>query len=152
MTMRTLVAALIMIAAVALGTIAAANGKLGIVVETPWARASILQSRPGAAYLTIRNTGDAPDRLLSVSSPLAEHAAVHAMERTNGSLRMYALPGLDIAPGETVVLAPGGMHLMLVGLRRKLIEGEALPLILEFERAGRIEVEAVILPFAAKGP
>lgn len=152
MTARFLVVALIVAAAVVTARIAAADSQFGIVIDAPWARASILQSRPGAAYLTIRNTGAARDRLLAVSSPLAEHAAVHAMERTGDTLRMHALPDLAIAPGATVVLEPGGMHLMLVGLRRKLVEGEELPLVLKFERAGHIEVKAAILPFAAKGP
>lgn len=124
----------------------------GIVVEQAWARASILKSRPGVAYLMIRNEGSATDRLVAVTSPLAGAVAIHASEISGGTMRMHAMEHLEIPPGRQVTLKPGGMHLMLMGLREPLREGDRLPIVLEFEHAGRLEVSAQVLSPAAKGP
>lgn len=123
-----------------------------IVVEQAWARASILQSRPGAAYLTIRNAGSATDRLVAATSPLAGSVAIHASEMSGGTMKMREKERLEIPQGQQVTLKPGGMHLMLMNLREPLREGERLPIVLEFEHAGRLEVSAPILSPAAKGP
>ena len=106
-----------------------------VVVSDPWARASILASRPGAAYLTLRS--DADDRLLSATTPVA---------------RMIHLDALDLPAGRMVRFAPGGMHLMLMGLAGKLDEGASFPLTLTFERAGAITVGVPVLGVAATGP
>jgi len=128
-----------------------AEDRSGIVVEQAWARASILQSRPGAAYLTIRNEGSATDRLVAVISPLAGSVAIHASEISGGTMKMHAMKHLEIPRGQQVTLKPGGMHLMLMNLRQPLREGERLPIVLEFEHAGRLEVSAPILSPSAKG-
>lgn len=122
-----------------------------VVVTAPWARASILANRPGAAYLSL--TSDTGDRLLSVSSPVADQVMIHAIEtRENGVARMVPVEALDLPAGEPVILGPGTMHLMLMQLEQKLVEGATLPLTLTFETAGEITVEAPILGIAAAGP
>ena len=86
-----------------------------VVVTDPWARASILASRPGAAYLTL--VSDMDDRLLSATTPAAGQVMMHASETdTNAITRMIHLCALDLRAGQTVRFAPGGMHLMLMGL------------------------------------
>lgn len=122
-----------------------------VSVTDPWARASIVANRPGAAYLNL--TSDTSDRLLAVSSPAAGRVMIHAVEAgENGVSRMVHLKVLDLPAGETVTLSPGGMHLMLMQLEQKLEEGATLPLTLTFETAGVITVEAPILGIAATGP
>lgn len=122
-----------------------------VVVSDPWARASILASRPGAAYLKLES--DKADRLLAVETPAAEKAMLHGTETdANGVSRMVHIEALDLAPGDPVTFAPGGMHLMLMGLVRKLEEGSSFPLTLTFETAGDITVEVPILSVAATGP
>lgn len=133
------------------GTLSA-EGRSSIVVEQAWARASIVQSRPGAAYLTIGNEGSSPDRLVGTTSPLAGSVTIHASEMSVNVMKMRAMHQLEIGQGERVVLKPGGMHLMLMHLREPLREGERLPLVLEFEHAGKLEVSVPILSPAAKGP
>lgn len=133
------------------GTLSA-EGRSSIVVEQAWARASIVQSRPGAAYLTIGNEGSSPDRLVGTTSPLAGSVTIHASEMSDNVMKMRAMHQLEIGQGERVVLKPGGMHLMLMHLREPLREGERLPLVLEFEHAGKLEVSVPILSPAAKGP
>lgn len=129
----------------------ATAGDGGIVIEKPWARASILKSRPGAAYLTIHNTGSASDRLLKITSPVAGEVMIHESKMSDGVARMQMRHDLEIAPGNRVSFRPGGLHLMLMDLRISLRKGEALQLTLEFARAGKIAVTAPILPLGATG-
>jgi copper(I)-binding protein len=119
-------------------------------VDAPWARATILASRPGAAYLTLTSAGG--DRLVAIGTPVADQVMLHATDQVEGISRMSHLETLELPPGQTVTLAPGGMHLMLMGLREKLVEGESFPLKLRFEAAGEISVEVPILGVAASGP
>ena len=124
-----------------------------IAIAQPWARASIGTSRPGAAYLTIRNEGPGADTLLGVESGVAGWAEVHETTTDSGGLtRMGPAGPLAIGPGETVVLAPGGKHIMLMELNEALVEGETLPLLLRFEQAGEVEVAAPILGIGSRGP
>lgn len=116
----------------------------------PWARASVLASRPGAAYLTIESARD--DRLLSVESPLADRVMIHATENKDDVNRMVHLDTLDLPAGKSVVLAPGGTHLMLMGLQERLIEGARVPVTLRFERAGEVTITVPVLGIGAKGP
>ena len=122
-----------------------------VTVTDPWARASILASRPGAAYLNL--SSDTDDRLLSATTPVAGHVMIHASGTdASGVTRMIHLDALDLPAGQTVRFAPGGMHLMLMGLADKLDEGAEFPLTLTFERAGTITVTVPVLGVAAKGP
>jgi len=131
----------------ALPTIAAAE----MTVSEPWARASILSDRPGAAYLTLQS--DVADRLMSLRTPIAGQAMLHGTETdANGVARMAHIEVLDIEPGTPVTFAPGGMHLMLMGLTGKLEEGSTFPLTLSFENAGEITVDVQVLGIAATGP
>ena len=121
--------------------------KLGALeIGHPWARATPPTAPTGGGYLSIKNTGTEPDRLMSVSSPAAETVQVHEMKMDGSVMRMRPLDGpLEIKPGETVTLAPGGMHLMMMGLKEPLKQGERVPLTLVFEKAGKIAVEIVVL-------
>lgn len=122
-----------------------------VTVTDPWARASILASRPGAAYLTLLS--DTDDRLLSAATPVAGHVMIHAAETdANGVTRMIHLDALDLPSGQAVRFAPGGMHLMLMGLTGKLEEDAQFPLTLTFEHADTITVTVPVLGVAATGP
>jgi len=114
-----------------------------------WARASILASRPGAAYVTIESASD--DRLLGVTTPAADHVMIHAVESDGDISRMKHVAVLEIPAGQRVTLAPGGMHMMLMGLQDKLREGATFPMTLSFEKAGEIIVEVAVLGIAADG-
>lgn len=116
----------------------------------PWARASVLASRPGAAYLTIKSARD--DRLLTIESPVADRVMIHATKTDGDVNRMVHLDALDLPAGERVVLAPGGTHLMLTGLNERLTEGARFPVTLWFERAGEITVSFPVLGIGANGP
>ena len=122
-----------------------------VTVSDPWARASILASRPGAAYLTLRS--DVADQLVGIKSPAAAEVMIHALETdAAGISRMIHLARLALEPGVPVTLAPGGMHVMLMGLTEKLEEGAMLPLTLSFQEAGEVTVEVPIFGPGASGP
>jgi periplasmic copper chaperone A len=121
-------------------------------IDTPWARASIGTARPGAAYVTIRNTGAEADRLVSIKTPAAARPEVHAMEEEGGVMKMRSAGSLDIPPGEEVRLEPGGMHIMLMKLRQPLKEGDSIPITFIFGEAGEITVTAPIASLAARTP
>src|SRR5262249_27128385 len=94
-----------------------------------------------AAYLSIANDGRQDDRLLKVATPLAT-AELHSMTNVNGMMQMREMDALDVPAGKTVKFAPGGNHVMIMGLKSPLKDGDTLPLTLTFEHAGDVAVEA----------
>jgi copper(I)-binding protein len=111
-------------------------------VSNAWARATPANAESGIAFLTIRLP--VADRLISVSSSVAKKTELHASETVGNVMRMWQLAGLDIPAGQPIVLQPGGMHIMLIGLNGPLREGQTFPLMLTFERAGSREVTVVV--------
>jgi copper(I)-binding protein len=114
----------------------------GIELRDAWARASATQT--SAAYLTIENRTGEDDTLLEVRSPVAERVEIHDMTMEDMVMRMRKLDDLPVAAGESVSLAPGGKHIMLIGLSGPLEEGASVPLTLVFEKAGEMAVEAPV--------
>ena len=107
----------------------------------PWSRPTPAGAVAGAGFLTITNTGTDTDRLLSGTTPVADRLEIHEMSVTDGVMRMRSLTaGLAIAPGQTVKLAPGGLHIMLIGLKKPLSVGDRVPARLKFEKAGEVDV------------
>lgn len=123
-----------------------------LVIDTPWARASVGQSRPAAAYITIRNTGAGADRLTAITTPVAGMPMVHQSATTDGIARMTAMGMLEIPAGTTVMMAPGGLHVMLMDLTQALDKGATFPLTLTFQTAGEVTIEVPVLGIGAKGP
>ena len=111
-----------------------------IEIHDPWARASLGQTGTSAVYMTLETSGQQSDRLIAAASRAAAGAALHTHVMEGGVARMRPAAAIEVAPGAPTVLAPGGLHIMLTGLRHKLVEGETLPLRLTFERAGTIEL------------
>ncbi|MBS0222424.1 MAG: copper chaperone PCu(A)C [Proteobacteria bacterium] len=128
--------------------------KLGALeISQPWARATAPAAPAGGGYLTITNKGTTSDRLMSVRSPAADKVEVHEMKMDGNIMRMRAVEhGLEIAPGATVKLAPGGFHLMMMGLKGPLKQGTRVPLTLTFEKAGSIDVELAVGGMGATQP
>nr|CAD6630086.1 copper chaperone PCu(A)C [arsenite-oxidising bacterium NT-25] len=137
--------------AFALVTVIPMAAQAEVIVSSPWARASVLISRPGAAYMTIAS--DIPDRLVAVKTPVAGQVMLHRVDTdAAGVSRMVHLERLDLSPGTPVVLRPGGLHLMLMDFAAKLQEGESFPITLFFESAGEVTVEVPIHGPGAAGP
>jgi hypothetical protein len=121
----------------------AAQAKTVSVVEA-WARATPNGSTTGVIYMTLVNSGKNADRLLRGATPIADSVLFHSTVKDNGVMRMRALTAIDIAPGERVTLKPGGTHAMMIGLKQALKEGQTFPLILDFEKAGKIDVDVSV--------
>lgn len=116
----------------------------GIAVEAPFARASAGPVKNGAAYLTLRNDGGEDDRLVAARAPVADRVELHTHLHENGVMRMRQVEAIEVPAGGMAMLKPGGDHVMLMGLKAPLKEGESFPLTLIFEKAGEITVDVAI--------
>jgi periplasmic copper chaperone A len=102
-----------------------------------------------SVYVTINNTGPA-DRLISVSSPLADMAMIHESKIVDGVATMDMLMAVDVPASGTLKMSPGGLHIMLTGLKMPLKEGEMLVIELQFEKGGIVKIEVPVTDL--KGP
>ena len=126
-------------------------GKL--VILHPWSRATAAAGASAVGYLTITNTGTAPERLLGADCANAGMTMLHATTRDGAVARMRAVESLPIPPGGTLTLAPGGNHLMLMNTREALAPGSRFACTLRFAHQGPVAVEFAVQPAgAAKAP
>lgn len=115
-----------------------------IDVAHPWSRPAPAGGN-GVGYVALTNTGKAPDRLVSVSTPVAQRVEMHRSMVMNGMAMMHPVEGgLPIPPGTTAVFAPGSYHLMLVGLKKPLAIGDHIPVTLKFDKAGEMTVQFLV--------
>ncbi|MBM3557914.1 MAG: copper chaperone PCu(A)C [Alphaproteobacteria bacterium] len=120
-------------------------------IENPWARATAATARNGAAYFTIVNPGAAPDRLLEAKASIADKVELHTHERDGDIMKMRRVDGIEVKQGETK-LAPGGLHIMFLGLKGPLVEGQSFDLTLRFEKAGEGKAMIMIEKAGSMGP
>jgi copper(I)-binding protein len=122
-------------------------------ISAPWARATPKGASIGGGYMKITNTGDAPDRLIGGSTDVANRFEFHEMKMDNGVMKMRLVTGgIDIKPGQTVELTPGGYHAMLVGLKHQLEQGQHFKATLEFAKAGKVDVDFAVEGIGAQSP
>ncbi len=151
------------IATVALAIAALAGGNSAVmaqdvragdlVIETPWARATPGGAKAGAGYFAVLNAGNAADRILSATTPIADRVELHKTEMDGGVMRMRKIDGgVEVPPGEVVRFKPGGLHLMFIGLNDPIKEGERFPLTVEFEKAGKVDLEFIAAGIGALNP
>ncbi|AZN96335.1 copper chaperone PCu(A)C [Mesorhizobium sp. M9A.F.Ca.ET.002.03.1.2] len=111
----------------------------------PWSRATPPGAKVAGGYFTVTNTGSSPDRLLSISCDISAKAELHEMGVSDGVMTMRPVTGgLEIPAGGKVALAPGGYHLMFVGLKRQPKQGEEFSATLTFEKAGTVTVDFAV--------
>lgn len=125
-------------------------GKLEI--DHAWARATPGMARTGAAYIVISNHGDTMDRLVAISTPLARKAELHTHVMESNIMKMRRLPAMEVHPGKQALMRPGATHVMLMGLKAPLKEGDRFPLALTFERAGTLNIQVHVYKIGAMGP
>ena len=134
---------LLALAWVALATPVAAHEQTAgdVTIVHPHARATVAVQKNGAVYMVLRNRGAEPERLLSIRTDEAKSAELHGTTiSADGVARMRPAETLEIPPGGEAQLTPGGLHVMLVGLKSPLFEGTSFPMTLVFGRAGEVEV------------
>lgn len=144
--MRQSLALLALVAPLALGTPATSALADGspMVASDAWARPTLKGTRTGAVYLMLSNRGAAGDRLVGVSTPVAESAEVHEDVTENGMMSMKAVPALALPAGARTAIEPGRYHVMLVGMKKALSAGESFPMTLTFESAPPLEVSVAV--------
>lgn len=111
-----------------------------VEIHQPWARASAGMARAGGSFMTLVNTGETADALLSASSDVAATVELHTHIKEGDVMRMRPVERIDLPAGETVMLQPGGLHVMLIGLHAPLEENDSFDLTLTFEKAGETTV------------
>lgn len=122
-----------------------------LTLQHPWARATPPGAKVAGGFTVIVNAGAEADRLLGGSAPFADRVEVHEMAMENDVMRMRQLAdGLEIPAGGTVELKPGSYHVMFMGLKEGLAEGERLKGTLVFEKAGTVEVEWAVESMSGK--
>jgi len=114
-----------------------------IEIANAWVAATPPNATVAAAYMDIVAHGS--DRLLRASSPLAQQVEIHQTLVEDGVSKMRPISELALAEGETVKLEPGGTHLMMIGIASAFATGQTVPLSLEFERAGTIELDVPVM-------
>jgi periplasmic copper chaperone A len=115
-------------------------------IEISNARVPLPAGANGVAYLTVRNTGDSADRLLSIDTDVAETVELHESIQQNGAMSMEPVEGIEIPAGSAAVLEPGGLHAMLLNVEGDLAQGDTVDLTLTFERSESQTVSADVVP------
>ena len=138
-------------AALVAGT-AWAQKKDNLEIDAPWTRATPPGASVAGGFASIRNHGAAPDKLVSASSPAADHVELHIMSMEGGVMRMQQVPSLEVPAGGELSLKPGGAHLMLIGVKAPFKTGEKVPVKLRFEKAGEVEVQLEVGTMGGSAP
>lgn len=124
-----------------------------LTLEHPWTRATPTGAKVAGGFVVIRNTGSAPDRLVGGTADFAGKLEIHEMAMEGDVMKMRPVDGgLEIPAGGEVALKPGSFHIMFMGLKAGLAEGDAVKGTLVFEKAGAVEVEWAVEGMGAPGP
>jgi len=116
----------------------------GLTVTNASSRTTPPGATLGVVYFTLKNDTGKSDRLLKISSPIASKVQVHRTEIQDGMARMREVAVLHVDANQSVEFAPNGMHVMLMGLKKPLVEGQKFQLDLLFEVAGPRKVQVVV--------
>lgn len=139
MNRRSLLALAIVAAFAALPAVA---GELAVV--NAWSRSTPPVAKVGVVYFTLKNDTKKSDRLLKLSTPVATKVEVHRTEELDGIARMREVAVLHVDAGQTLEFQPGGLHVMLMGLRKPLVARTTYELELLFEVAGPRKVKVTV--------
>jgi copper(I)-binding protein len=121
---------------------AAAHAEGTITIDHAWSRPAAA-GQVGVIYLTITDSGP-PDALTAVATPIAADAMLHESSTKGGMAEMRMIDQVPVAAGKPARLAPGGMHVMLMGLKKKLAPGDTFPVTLTFTHAGQITTTVTV--------
>lgn len=139
---QTMVAALLIAASAAWGQ----SAESSLRVDGAWARRALMLkgTGTGAVYAALVNTGKTPDALLTASTDAAGVVEIHETYQESGLSKMRPVARIEVPPGKTIEMKPGGYHIMLIDLKRDLKAGEIVQLTLVFQNAGKLAVNAQV--------
>jgi copper(I)-binding protein len=123
-----------------------------LTISHPWSRATAAGAKVGVLYLTVANTGAEADRLLGVSTEVAERCELHLSATSGDVMTMQMVDKVEVPAGGSASFAPQGAHVMLMGLKAPLKKGTSFPAILHFEKAGDLAVEVTVQGIADLQP
>ncbi|QZA78519.1 copper chaperone PCu(A)C [Deefgea tanakiae] len=110
-----------------------------MTIDHPWARATPPKAANAGGFMLLNSKSG--DQLIAASSDIAEKTEIHEMKMADGVMKMRPLAtGLVLAPNQVVKLAPGGYHIMFLGIKQPLKEGDQFPVTLTFAKAGKVTV------------
>lgn len=125
-----------------------------VEVRDAWVRGVVPAQKSTGAFMQLSSPAGAT--LVGAASPAAAKVELHEMAMEGNVMRMRPVPRLDLAPGQSVALKPGGYHVMLIGLKKPLADGEKVPLTLLVEgrdkKVEKVEVSAEVRPLTAAAP
>ncbi len=122
-----------------------------MVVKNAWARATPASARAGAAFMTLKNTGDKADKVVAADADVSRVVELHTHKKVDGVMKMRQIPDIPVPAGKAVRLQPGGLHIMFIDLKAPLKKGETFPLTLDFARAGEVTVTVHVKAAGAMG-
>ncbi len=135
-------------AATAAATATPSPTAAAITVSDAWARAAISSASDAtgnsAVYMTIKSTSSSADRLVRAASDVAGATELHTATMANGMMQMRPVEAIDVPAGGVATLAPGGFHVMLIGLKQDLKVGDAVKVTLTFEKFGTLTITAPV--------
>jgi periplasmic copper chaperone A len=138
------VAAALLGALVGLGALADPAIEGAVRIEDPYARAVPPGQPNSAVFMVIENRGPTPVAVVAAESPAAATVELHTHRMADGMMQMRRIERIELPAGESVALAPGGLHVMLIGLTEPLAPGMDVPLTLLFDDGTRAEVTAPV--------
>jgi len=140
--------------AAALFFVGTAAAEAQVTVKDAWVRATVPAQHATAAFMQL--TAADPMRLVAAQSPVAGTVEIHEMAMVDGVMKMRAISGLDLPAGKTVMLDPGGYHVMLLDLKGQIHVGDVVPITLVFEgrdkRPTAIDLKAPARALADSSP
>jgi copper(I)-binding protein len=116
----------------------------GLTISEPWARATSKGQKTSAVYLKLYNHGQKTDYLLGAATDVADKVEIHEVKMEDGMMAMRPVKQIKVAAGQLVELKPGGYHIMLIGLPKKLDDGNRVSVTLTFKNAGKKQFFAPI--------
>ncbi|MBW3604480.1 MAG: copper chaperone PCu(A)C [Actinobacteria bacterium] len=123
-----------------------AGAASGSEIAVADARVPVPAGVNAAAYMTLTNDGDTADQLIGARTDIAGAVELHQTATEGGSTSMQQVDAVELPAGSLVVLEPGGLHVMLLGVTQELAEGDTVDLTLIFEGAGERTVSAEVVP------
>jgi hypothetical protein len=126
--------------------------KIGhLVIEQPWSRAVAKSAKTGAGYVSIKNTGSEPDRLIGATAGVPSRTTLHNNIMRDNMMMMRRVKAIEVPAGGSVTLKPGGLHIMFEKLHKQIKQGQSFPLTLEFSKAGKVEVMVEVKSLGHRG-
>ncbi|MGC1439763.1 MAG: copper chaperone PCu(A)C [Burkholderiaceae bacterium] len=123
-----------------------------VVVTNAWIRATVPAQKSTGAFLTIESSETA--RLVAASTPVAQVTELHVTNSSDGIMRMRATPAVELPANQTVELAPGGTHVMLMGLKAQVADGQFVPMSLTIEAGDgsrtTVQLQVPVRPITTK--